>query len=214
MAKVTFSAIVTDIRGRLGSNVFSFNRGTHYLKAHNPNPYNPNTSSQQTVRASFQYYTGLWRDLSPTYKQMWRQYASNLPGHLIGHNVYLKHNLRLCAASHPELVAVSHPPLTPSTPIMPNDISVATTGPTSNLITWQQPSDTRNYVQLFYSLDWNYTASYNKYWALIQTVRSDVGSITHNHTYPSETLMFYKLRSICKTGSISPYTSQLSIETP
>ena len=178
MAKIIFSAIVADMRGRLGGAVYSFARGTHYVKDYQPNVSQPNTPRQCFVRGNFSYYSGIWYGLKPTYKQMWRQYASLTGGRITGYNAFMRHNLRLAAAYHTDFSAVLYPPQTVSTPRFPFGISATPSDSTSNVISWSHPSDDSTYVQAAFIMEWNYASGYNRHWSFIETVKSNVGSIT------------------------------------
>lgn len=214
MAKIIFSAIVADMRGRLGGAVYSFARGTHYVKDYQPNVSQPNTPRQCFVRGNFSYYSGIWYGLKPTYKQMWRQYASLTGGRITGYNAFMRHNLRLAAAYHTDFSAVLYPPQTVSTPRFPFGISAAPSDSTSNVISWSQPSDDSTYVQAAFIMEWNYASGYNRHWSFIETVKSNVGSITHNHDYEPDDVIYYRLRSIDKKGRVSPYSHSVSLTIP
>ena len=41
MAQIEFTALVNDIRGRCGDIIYSFSRGVHYIKRHQPAPAYP-----------------------------------------------------------------------------------------------------------------------------------------------------------------------------
>jgi len=214
VAVIKFSAIVSDIRGRLGDSVFSFCRGTHYVKPYNGNVIQPNTPRQQEIRGNFSYFTGVWYDLPPTYKRMWRQYASLLNENVNGFNVFLRHNLRLADANHADFSEVLFPPQTVVPVKYPYPFSAVPVDSASNLISWVAPHDDSNYIQLFFNLEWNYSCGFNKHWAFIETKRSDESSISHAHTFPPGTIIYYRLRALNKLGKISPYTHSLTVTVP
>lgn len=77
--KVKWSALgVTEGRGKAGGNVLSRNRGGAYLRKHTM-PNNPQTNSQQAIRARFSVFAGQWRGLTEAQRQTWREMAYEYP---------------------------------------------------------------------------------------------------------------------------------------
>lgn len=78
MAKVKFSDAVTDMRGKVGGNVYSRN---HYgaFKRIKVTPVNPSTSRQQVVRAFLGTRSAAWRGLTSAQQEGWRNAATNFP---------------------------------------------------------------------------------------------------------------------------------------
>lgn len=214
MAKVVFSALISDIRGRLGGNVYSFCRGVHYLKAYNPSPSNPNTEAQQLIRAAFSYYSGLWPNLPPTIREMWERYGSRHEPPLCGRSRYLKTNLVLFASKNAELTYQEHPPFTASTPRSINGFTATPVDSVTNRLAWSAPLTAVDFVQSFQSLDKNYIPGYIKYWSHLQTVRGEVGEIIHTHSYPVGVHVYYRLRTVDSFGRISPNTHIVTVTVP
>ena len=52
MAKIKTSALVADIKGTVGGNVFASNKGGNYVRRYKK-PINTNTIAQQEVRSIF-----------------------------------------------------------------------------------------------------------------------------------------------------------------
>ena len=63
MATITPSALISEIRGRVGSQIFSRNRGGTYSKSYFV-PTNPNTTFQASHRAIISNATAEWKALS------------------------------------------------------------------------------------------------------------------------------------------------------
>lgn len=78
MAKIKTSAIVADIRGTLGGNVFSSNKGGNYVRRYKK-PTNPNTIAQQNVRLAFMALSSYWRNLSDTQRLAWNTITPHYP---------------------------------------------------------------------------------------------------------------------------------------
>lgn len=76
MANIRTGSIVADIRGKVGSEVYSRNRGGAYVKTFVP-PTNPDSSRQQANRTNFRIANEEWLALSENDKIRWEQYAAN-----------------------------------------------------------------------------------------------------------------------------------------
>ena len=78
MAIIKTSAIVSDIKGTAGGNVFASNKGGNYLRRYKK-PTNRNSEKQQVVRSAFGAMTGLWRQLTELQRSSWNEGAVNFP---------------------------------------------------------------------------------------------------------------------------------------
>lgn len=78
MAKIKTSALVADIKGTVGGNVFASNKGGNYVRR-GKKPTNANTEKQQAVRALFGGMTGNWSLLNDTERRTWIEGAQNFP---------------------------------------------------------------------------------------------------------------------------------------
>ena len=75
MAK--FSPILGTLRGSVGNNTFSHNRGGDYVRRRNA-PTNPNSTRQQTMRTILGSLSGLWSTtLTPAQREAWNVWAGN-----------------------------------------------------------------------------------------------------------------------------------------
>lgn len=76
MASISLGSVVADIRGSIGTTVYSRNLGGAYTKAR-VTPTNPKSPAQQTVRASWKTCSQAWGQvLSEQQRQQWDVYAS------------------------------------------------------------------------------------------------------------------------------------------
>lgn len=78
MALIKTSALVSDISGKVGGNVFARNRAGAYVRQFTK-PTNPNTPAQAGVRGIFGTNASAWRDLSAAQKQSFNEAAPNYP---------------------------------------------------------------------------------------------------------------------------------------
>jgi hypothetical protein len=73
--KIKFGSIVTDGRNKIGGHVMSKNRGGSYMRT-KVTPVNPNTASQQAVRARFGTLSSGWRSLTQAQRDSWNGIVS------------------------------------------------------------------------------------------------------------------------------------------
>lgn len=78
MASFTPSAVISEIRGRVGTSIWSKNLYGVYVK-NSYAPTNPNTTLQQNARANFNTARAAWNALADTRKRQWEQKAKGLP---------------------------------------------------------------------------------------------------------------------------------------
>jgi len=78
MAKIKTSALVADIKGTVGGNVFAANKGGNYVRRYKK-PTNANTAKQQAVREAFGNMAGLWRGINENQRTSWIEGAVNFP---------------------------------------------------------------------------------------------------------------------------------------
>lgn len=70
MAKVKFSALISEMRNKLNGSVFSKNRGGNYLR-NKVTPVNPNTSFQVAARSLLTGFAQAWRSLTQAQILAW-----------------------------------------------------------------------------------------------------------------------------------------------
>lgn len=70
MAKVKFSALISEMRNKLNGSVFARNRGGAYLRT-KVTPNNPQTQSQVLARARLAQFAQHWRSLTEAQRVAW-----------------------------------------------------------------------------------------------------------------------------------------------
>jgi hypothetical protein len=78
MAKIKFSALVSDVRNKLNGSVMSKNRYGSYMR-NKTTPVNPQTTFQQNVRAQLAANSQAWGGLTEAQRSGWRALAAELP---------------------------------------------------------------------------------------------------------------------------------------
>lgn len=131
-----FNPTLGSIRGRIGGNVFSHNKGGDIIRLGTP-PTNPQTSRQQATRAILGSLSSEWTSLlTQAQRDDWDVYAANNPIknslgldiYINGLGWYVKCNARLADAG---LAAVVDAPIfgAPTAPLTFSiDVSAVTTG--------------------------------------------------------------------------------------
>lgn len=78
MAKVIFSALVEDVRGKIGGNVFSRNANGSFVRGYSK-PVNADSEAQQAVRNAFGSIARSWRELTDDQRKSFIDQAVNYP---------------------------------------------------------------------------------------------------------------------------------------
>ena len=74
MAKVKLNSLLADLRGKIGSTVFSSNASGFYASLPKT-PRQPRTTMQSEYRNAFSYLSAAWTDVSVSDKALWTTYA-------------------------------------------------------------------------------------------------------------------------------------------
>lgn len=86
-ARVSYSPLVTDIRGSVKDTTFSKWKSTNYIRAR-VTPSNPNTAAQQAVRESMARCVSLYQSMASEITDAWNAYA--VPYNYSGYNAMVK----------------------------------------------------------------------------------------------------------------------------
>ena len=222
MAKVSLTAFIAGVHGRLGDFVFQ-TRGTQQIKmAHNPNPADPKTFRQLQNRSFMGALSTAWNSLSPVQQSLWNENGRLNSKTHTGRGAFIRLNLNLLCASHSDLGCVYTPPKFPATPRFPTGFCVFIMSDSVNCVSWTGPFLTTNYITAHFRLHRSFclnfpcygdcnTVGYRPSKRFISTVRSDVGHILHTHGWPPGTRLFYKLHSLDTWGRQAPYTHEVRV---
>lgn len=132
MAKVKYSALVSDMRNKLNGSVLSKNRYGNYIR-NKVTPVNPQTQFQQAQRAALTYVSQAWSGLSDTARKGFAALAESHPftdifgdqKSLDGKAMFSKLSLNLISAMQAPLTVAPVFEPTPSLGIGSVDASVA-----------------------------------------------------------------------------------------
>lgn len=120
MAKIKYSALVSDMRNKLNGSVLSKNRYGSYMR-NKVTPVNRNTPSQLAVRNRLSALSSQWRSLTQTQREAWSGAVSdwtgtNIFGDIVkptGQTLFIKVNANLLNVSASQ---VTMPPAKVGTP--------------------------------------------------------------------------------------------------
>lgn len=109
--KIKYSALVSDVSGKLNGSVAARNLGGNYLR-NKITPLNPQTTYQMARRGAFGSVAGLWRGLDFLQVTAWNAAAKEFPytdqfgdtRYLSGFSLHQKLNTNLSLISRPALV--------------------------------------------------------------------------------------------------------------
>jgi hypothetical protein len=222
MAKVQFSAIVNHVSGRLGDWVYSFQKGTAYIRAYSANPGYPNSQRQQQIKSIFSGLSSAWSSLSLTQKKLWNDFANSYGATLKGQTAFQRLNCHLLMASHSDLVTIFTPPKTPATPAFQTGFCAFIMSDSVTCISWVSPESASLYVMGHYRVHSSFcnnfpcygfcpTVGYRMSQRFVGTVRSDALQLLHTHDWPAGTRLYYNIRSIDKFGRRSPVSHEIVV---
>lgn len=137
MAKVKFSALISEMRNKLNGSVFSRNRGGAYLR-NKVTPLNPQTAAQVEARSLLAQFSQSWRALTQVQRDAWSAAVSNWTttdvfGDSVkptGATLYIRLNINISIAGG---TAISTPPAPIGVTAL-SLIEVEAAGPTNTVI--------------------------------------------------------------------------------
>ncbi len=108
MALVKWSAIISEIRGKLNGTVFAKNRYSCYAR-NKVTPFNPQTPAQQNIRYNFAQLSKQWRELTQEERDAWNRAVddfiiTNIFGDKYkpsGMNLFIRINMNLFLIKRP-----------------------------------------------------------------------------------------------------------------
>lgn len=117
MAKVKFSALISEMRNKLNGSVFARNRGGAYLR-NKVTPTNPQSFAQVGARSLLTSYSQQWRSLTEPQREAWRSVVdqwstTDVFGDVVnpsGSSLYIRLNINISLAG-------GTPLNTPPTPV-------------------------------------------------------------------------------------------------
>jgi len=115
MARISFTAIVDEIIGKLGGSVFQYSQGGYQVHVIGK-PRNPQTKYQQLRRGDFGFLSASWRGLTISQRQT---FIDNAPAGISPINFFVQQNVNLILIEEPTITSYV-PTSTPD--VMPCEI--------------------------------------------------------------------------------------------
>jgi len=203
MAKVTYSAFVSTVRGKIRGDVGSAWKGRNYIRNLNPSPRQPRTEKQQNVRGYMASLAGEWYALTASYKELWNKYGSLMPKPITGLNAYIMLNANLWKYLG-TAAKIDYPPATPSVPGAIVGLCCAKVSSTANQCSWDAPLESCVWAILDFSPMAGYDEGNHPRWSFAAGVSASITVVTHTHTYPIGTIINYQMRTMDQSGRITP----------
>lgn len=207
MAKITPSALVSEITGKINGHVLQMWKGQITLKRFTPTRQ-PRTFNQTRIRRYLSNFAGRWYSLSSGNQAAWATYADALPDVMTPANAFSRNNMRLLYADHTDLTEIDAPPDPPDPPTAPAGFGVSyDAGDDEFDLEWSTPDHSDFYIQGFYSPQAGYRNRTSLMWNFIETVQS-TDKVIHMDVsaYDAPRFFAFRLRVIDCTGEISTWT--------
>lgn len=143
MAKVTFSALVATMSGKIGGGVMSRWKGTDYIRTRVV-PSNPKTTLQTAQREAMAHTLTLWQSIKSWAKDIWMDYGTAYG--MSGYNAYVKRNIAHVKAGTAGDFTPENPAYTPV-----SAMAAAAGGAEQITITWtDDDASADDKVRLYY----------------------------------------------------------------
>ena len=205
MAKITYSALITNISGKIGGSTLKRGKGNSVI-FNTIQPAKSRTARQHDIRGYISQLSVRWYSLTATEREMWNTFASLTHRKQSGINGFMMLNLKLLSADHVSLTVITTPPTLPSTPESIKGLDRTYIDSDTNRIEWTAPNDVNTYVQVYYCVEPGYSFKNKEKWSLVETVNSACLVIDHDHDYPTGTIINYHALSMDTSGRVSPKT--------
>jgi len=224
MATILYSALVNRVRGKLQNVIYSKWKSTLYVKSVASTRNYPDSYRSLQIKANFCLVSKLWDGIPESHKELWQGRAVIAGKAYFGSHMFRSLNLNLLNASHCDLLTISYPPLTPSTPEYPKNFSICKVSSTNVCLSWTSPYSPILKITGNYRLHPSFclrhpsfgccvATGYRMSWRFIKTEGSDSESLLYVHNWPAETRLYFRIRSIDHFGRLSPWTHKILLVT-
>jgi len=210
VAKIEYSALVNRIKGRVSHSVLSFWKGISVLKRHNSGVHQPRSEKQQQIRGHFSTLAGEFYSLTDKEKDLWGVLASMLKKPMTALNAYIKYNMRL-EKYLPGTARMESPPKFPATPGHIKGFTVSALAAADFCIEFTSPTESTIYAIVDYWAMPGRDSVTNPRWTFGASAGCDTGDVLVATTYPTDTIVKFRARTMDAYGRVSPWSNTLSI---
>jgi len=211
MAKITPSALITEIKGKWHADTFQMWKGSIIVRRTTPPTQHPKASKAR-YRGLVSDIAGKYDALSDAQKTGWACYAELLPVVMSGFNAFLRNNTVLVYPDHPGLCFISDAPTTYAPPTTPHPLSVDYLSATDEFcVYWTSPVLASYYTQVYYSPQTGYNDTNYAKFSQAGTVPAAQKYFSMSaNPYPSGTIVRFRARNVHVLGEVSAWTDTKS----
>lgn len=105
MAKVLFTALMADMRGKMNGSVLARNKGGNYMRT-KVTPLNPRSPGQVIARQRLGSLSSMWRGLTPEQRNGWTAATAAFPRKNVFGNTYLLTGAQLFTSMNTNLLTI------------------------------------------------------------------------------------------------------------
>jgi len=209
MAKVQFSALVNSMSKSLNGSVFRTWKGIQVLSKKNNHPHQPWAEKQQDIRGMMNNLAGEYYALTVVQKELWDSWVAMTKSPLTGLGAYVKFN-QILQKYFPGMARKTSPPVTPATPAFPLGFTVTPVAGSDFCVVWTSPILTTIYVVADYWAMPGLDSTTRPRWTFGGSAGSDATFIDIATTYPENTVLKFRIRTVDEEGRVSPWSHILA----
>jgi hypothetical protein len=210
MAKVKFTSIVSEIRGKLRGDVFKgYKQGFSLQNKANP-PFS-NSQRQSDTRALLVYLTGIFGVLSEEEKTLWQIYGSVLIPPISGRNAFTKLNLPILAAPDSGYIINLAPPAEPVVVLPPSDFIYWPNFDNTHQIFWTRPEDLNTVCSIWSARLPGYSFLNRERWVYIGSTPNANQTRLIDNPFLINCPIVLRARSMTPSGTISIFPPRVRL---
>jgi len=204
MAKVTPSALITEIKGKWNGSCFQMWKGAITIRR-SPKPRKIISESRYNFRAVISSLSGCFYIMTPNQRIAWNDYAKLLPRSASGYNAFISRSSALVLSGHPDLCAYYNAPVSYNPPVSAAPIGLCYYPDTAlYCISWNDPNCASVYVQGLLAVQSMYSNENCPKWKIFDTVPStDLHMIYDASSFDADQMIRFTARSINMRGEFS-----------
>ena len=197
MAKITPSALITEIKGKWHGDTFQMWKGA-IVSHRTGKPRQANTANRAAWKGVASDIAGCYDSLSASDKTSWLCYADLLPTQMSGFNSFLGRNTAAVLANHPGLCLYFSAPGAYSVPTAPIPLCAAYCATSGYFcLAWTTPAGATFYVQAQFAPQVGYSNANYPTWKVASTVAAAQLHLDLDASgYPPGTLIRFRARTL------------------
>lgn len=211
MAKVKFTSIVSEIRGKLRGDVFKgYKQGFSLQNKANP-PFS-NTQRQSDTRALLVYLSGIFAALTEEEQSLWQIYGSVLIPPIAARNAYVKLNLPILAAPDSGYTIRLTPPPEPLVVLPPSQLIYWPNEDGSHQLFWAPPEDLDTACSLWSARLPGYSLLNRERWIYVGSTLNTTPTRLIDNPFLIDVPIVFRVRTLSPYGTTSFFPPRIRIE--